>query len=172
MNSIVFPGIPLVNLIIWLCIICMLGITSGYIVNKILKSFSVAFVSILQAAKGRDPVYKRRMYQQILKQEESVSYVLGKTPTLLLIIVVTAISETAIVIFSKNYFHPFEHYLILISAFTITLRLPLLIESFVRESINAYESSMRPFGEPYYKWRARPVLFGSAIAPFLAVIFI
>lgn len=157
--------------------IFLVGLAGGYSLNIIIKRFPSKFRVHLEELKKEDPHYKRKLYQDISKESYSLSYVGGNTPRFLLIILFTSVLEVIIVFISKRYVDHFSFFLLMLLAFSMVLRLPLLIEFFVRANLheaNNMSKAFRKSGMQYrtYVFRIRPFVYGVALLPLLILLII
>jgi hypothetical protein len=128
----------LLSLILFLGVF-LVGLIGGYFVNLILKRFQAKFRLYLKELKENNPHFKTQPYQDISRQQHSLSYVGENIPRFLVIILSTSILEAIINFISKGYVESFSYFTSVALAFYMVLRLPLLIEFFVRR--NLYEAS-------------------------------
>ena len=149
-----------------------IGLIGGYIVKHVLKRFHAQFNHHLQALKKIDDLFERQLYKDISKERESVLYVGENTPRFLVIILFTSILDGIIIFISKSYIESFSFYIVVCLAFYMVLRLPLLIDSFVRGNLYKEGSlviSKRRSDILYraYIFKVRPFMYGVAIIPLL-----
>lgn len=160
-------------------VVFLVGIIGGYLVNLILKRFPIklkAHLEEMEEIKKNDP--QGRLYPDIIKEDYSLSYIGSNALYFLIITMFTSIIEALIFFFYKSKVASFSHYMLLLSFFMV-LRLPLLIELFIRG--NRYEqrsilNRMTRFlpGVMYraYIFRIRPFLYGVAIIPLIIALII
>jgi len=160
-------------------VVFLVGIIGGYLVNLSLKRFPIklkAHLEEMEEIKKNDP--QGRLYPDIIKEDYSLSYIGSNTLYFLIIIMFTSIIEALIFFFYKSKVASLSHYMLLLSFFMV-LRLPLLIELFIRG--NRYEqrsilNKMTQFlpgvMSRAYIFRIRPFLYGAAIIPLLIALII
>ena len=149
-----------------------IGLIGRYIINHVLKRFHAQFNHHLQALKKIDALFERQLYQDISKERESVLYVGENMPRFLVIILFISILEGTIIFVSKIYIESFSFYIVVFLVFYMVLRLPLLIDFFVRGNLNkagGLAISKRRSDILYraYIFKVRPFVYGVAIIPLL-----
>ena len=155
----------------------LIGLIGGYFVNHVLKRFPAQFNQHLEELKQSDAHFKRQLYQDISKEGYSLSYVGENTPRFLVIILFTSFLEAVITFISKSYVASFSFFILVLLAFYMVLRLPLLIEFFVRGNLykaSSMVASMRRSDILFktYIFRVRPFVYGVAIIPLLIALII
>lgn len=146
------------------------GLIGGYFINLILKRFPAKFKLHLEELKERNTMYKRQLYQDISREGYSLLYVGQNTPRFLVIILFTSILEAVITVICKSYIASFFIMGLLAFSFCMVLRLPLLIEFFIRGTL--YEARRSDILYRNYIFRVRPFVYGVAIIPLLIALII
>lgn len=164
------------NLIYFLAVF-FIGIIGGHFVNLIIRRFPIKLKQHLEELEEIKKGYPQdKLYPDIIKEDYSLSYVGGNAPYFLIITLVTSILEAFIYYVSKSNVSSFSYFLFLL-AFLMVLRLPLLVELFVKSNRYTQSNSvnkMRPSGIMYraYIIRTRPILCSVAMIPLLIVLVI
>lgn len=152
--------------------ICLVGIIGAYFVNLRLKRFQDKLrihINEMEDIKNRHP--QGKLYPDIIREDYSLSYVGRNTFYFTIIIFITSIIEAFFYHVSKSYLTSFSYFIIIL-AFLMVLRLPLLIELFVRNNrynkINILKKERRSdIFYHVYIFRIRPFIIIVAIIPLL-----
>lgn len=160
--------------IIFFIAVFLVGIAGGYLITLILNKFPEKLKLHMDEM---EEINKSQLYPDIIKEDYSLSYLGRNTLYLLSITLFTSIFEAIIFRVSKSNLTFFSDYFLLLS-FIMVLRLPLLIELFIRS--NRHEKSgilkrmTQSLGIMYrtYIFRIRPFLYGVTIIPLLIALLI